>query len=82
MGSLEFSPPLSFFLSHCTDKEISIKEGPLLSLEANFHYKFIELSNSTFIVSNHFDIQSDNKLCVLFWLGDESQIVLTTNVVR
>ena len=73
---------LSLSLSIHTDKEVITTAGSLLSLGSGFYYKFIELSSSAFILSNHIDVQNSAKMCVLFWLGDESQIVLTTNVVR
>jgi hypothetical protein len=69
-------------LSIHSDKEVTTKAGSLVSLESEYYYKFIELNSSAFILSNHINIQSNNEMCVLFWLGDESQIVLTTNVVR
>ena len=82
MGNLAIDCFLYLSLS-LSDKDVKItKAGSLVSLGSGFYYKFIELSSSVFILSNHIDIQSTTKMCVLFWLGDQSQIVLTTNVVR
>ena len=61
---------------------MSINEGSLNSIGNGLYYKFIELKNSTFILSNDMYIQSDNEMCVLFWLGEDLQILLTTDVVR
>ena len=59
-----------------------MNEGSMNSIGNGLYYKFMELKNSTLIYSNNMYIQSNNEACVLFWLGEDSQIVLTTNVVR
>ena len=65
-----------------TGAELSISEGHLFPLGNDLHYRFIELENSTFLLSIHVPILSDGDMCVLFWLGENAQIVLTTNVVK
>ena len=65
--------------------EIPIIQGPLAEFETQrLFYRYIQLQNNTFnILSSSVHIQSNNnEVCVLFWLGEESQIVLTTDVVR
>ena len=59
-----------------------MNEGSLNAIGSELYYKFIELENSAFILSNNMYIQSNNETCVLFWLGEDLQIVLSTNVVR
>ena len=56
--------------------------GSLDAAGSGLYYRFIELQNSTFILSNDMYIQSKDEICILFWLGEESQIVLTTEAVR
>ena len=56
--------------------------GSLVDIYSGHYYKYIEFQNSTFILSNDIYIQSDDEMCVVFWLGEQSQIVLTTDVVR
>ena len=56
--------------------------GPLDAAGGGLFYRFIELQNSIFILSNDMYIQSNDDICILFWLGEELQIVLTTDVVR
>ena len=65
--------------------EITVKESPVSTIENGLQYRFLELADSTFILSNDILVESDNAngLCVLFWLGGAvTRIVLTTNVVR
>ena len=65
--------------------EIPIIQGPLAEFETQrLFYRYIQLQNNTFnILGSSVHIQSNNnEMCVLFWLGEESQIVLTTDVVR
>ena len=62
--------------------ELLMNEGPWNSIGNGLYYKFMELEKSTFILSNDMYIQSNNDMCVLFWLGEDLQIVLSTNVVR
>ena len=63
--------------------EITVREEEsLASLNNGLYYKYVELTNSTSILSNDIPLQSNNELCALFWLGEDSQVVLYTNVVR
>lgn len=65
--------------------DISVLESPVRSLGNGLQYKFLELENSTFILSNDVVVESNNAndMCVLFWIGEaDTRIVLTTNVVR
>ena len=62
--------------------EITVREESLASLNNGLYYKYVELTNSTFILSNDIPLQSNNELCALIWLGEDSQVVLYTNVVR
>ena len=74
---------ITICITQNTDAEILISEGSPVSLGSGLYYKFIELQNSTFILSNNIPLQSSNNgMCVLFWLGKDLQIVLTTDVVR
>ena len=64
--------------------EVTIIEEFTASFGNSLYYKYVEIENSTFIYSNDLELQSSGELemCVLFWLGENSQIVLATNVVR
>jgi hypothetical protein len=63
--------------------EVPFTLGSLVEFETQgLYYRYIELQNNTFILSNDMYVQSNSEMCVLFWLGEESQIVLTTSVVR
>ena len=62
--------------------DVPITEGPLLEAGSGLYYRYIELQNNAYILSNDMYVQSDNERCVLFWLGEQLQILLTTNVVR
>ena len=62
--------------------EITVREESPVSLNNGLYYKYVELTNGTFILSNEIPLQSNNELCALFWLGEDSQLVLYTNVVR
>jgi hypothetical protein len=66
-----------------TGAEIPIMQGSLVEFETQrLYYRYIELQNNTFILSSNMYVQSNGEMCILFWLGEESQIVLTTSVVR
>ena len=64
------------------DKDVAITEEPEAVLTKGLYSKYIQLPNSTFILSNSIRLESDGKLCVLFWLGRDSEVTLATNVVR
>lgn len=58
-------------------------EGSLNSIDGDeLVYRFMEVRNATYILSNDINIHSDDEKCVLVWLGEDLQIVLITNVVR
>ena len=59
-----------------------MNEGSLNVVGSGLYYKFIELENSVFMLSNDMYIRSNGEMCVLFWLGEDLQIVLSTTVVR
>jgi hypothetical protein len=59
-----------------------VNEGPLNVVGNGLYYKFIEIENSANILSNDMYIQSKGEMCVLFWLGEDLRIVLSTAVVR
>ena len=65
-----------------TDVIMPVNEGSLSSIGSGLFYKFMEFENSVFILSNDMYIQSNNKMCVILWLAEDLQIVLSTNVIR
>ena len=79
-----------FILMHCSqifallipDKDVVITEEPEAVLTNGLYSKYIQLPNSTFILSNSISLERDSGLCVLFWLGRDSEVSLATNVVR
>ena len=62
--------------------EVSITEESTASFGNGLYYKYVEIENSTLIFSNDLELQSNGEMCILFWLGENSQIVLATNMVR
>ena len=68
---------------HLPAYEITIIDESTASFGNGLYYKYVEIENSTFIFSNDLELQSSSgEMCVLFWLGENSQIVLVTNAVR
>ena len=67
---------------HLPAYEITIIEEATASFGNGLYYKYVEIENSTFIFSNDLELESNGEMCVLFWLGENSQIVLATNVAR
>ena len=61
---------------------MAIIQEPSATIVDGLYYKYVEIQNSSFILSNEVEIQSDNEMCGMFWLGERSQIVLATDVVR